>query len=154
MKKENYKTGQLLVQLGHLVTWFRNQKLQSHGLTSGQAGILGCLRLHADAGATAGELVKELSRSKATVSEMLKAMEKKELIRRSEDPKDGRKSRIFLSEQGWSKGEELKKVAAENEQIILKGMSERDRKEFNRLLKIALANMSRSMQMDRLDHFI
>lgn len=148
MKKARYKTGQLLVQLGHLVTCFRNQKLQSQELTSGQAGILGCLRRHTGEGVTAGELVREMGRSKATLSEMLKAMEKKNLIRRCEDPEDGRKIRIYLTEQGWSKEEKLRKVAEENEQIILRGMSETERREFDRLLKIALANMNQSKQMD------
>lgn len=148
MRKETYRTGQSLVQLGHLVTWFRNQKLQSQGLTSGQAGIIGCLREKTDAGISIGELVRELHRSKASVSQMLKTMEKKDLVRRCEDPDDARKTKVFLTEQGWGKEDDLRRVAAENEEIILKGMSEKEQREFNRLLRIASANMNQSMQVE------
>lgn len=149
MKDTKYKTGQLLVQLGHMVTWFRNQKLVNRGLTSGQAGVIGCLRKCADTGVTVGEVVEKLNRSKATVSEMLKIMEKKDLIQRFADPADARKIRIFLTEQGWGKEDDLRKVAEENEEIILAGMSEKEQKEFNRLLKIALNNMKRAVKMER-----
>lgn len=149
MKQDTYRTGHLLVQLGHLVTWFRNQKLMSQDLTSGQAGIIGCLRECADKGSSIGALVGELDRSKASVSQMLKTMEKKELVRRCEDPEDARKTKVFLTERGWGKEKDLKRVAAENEEIILSGMSEGERIEFNRLLKIALANMQQSMQTDQ-----
>lgn len=148
MENAKYKTGHLLVQLGHMVTWYRNQKLINRGLTSGQAGIIGYLQKYADTGVPVGKLVGKLNRSKATVSEMLKTMEKKDLIRRSEDPNDARKTRVFLTEQGWSKEDDLRKVAAENEEIILKGMSETEQREFNRLLEMALENMNRSMQME------
>lgn len=149
MINTRYKNGQLLVQLGHMVTWFRNQRLVSRGLTSGQAGIIGCLRKCADTGGTAGEVVEKLNRSKATVSEMLKIMEKKGLIKRCKDPEDTRKTRVFLTEQGWGKEEDLRRVAEENEAIILEGMSEEEKREFNRLLEIALENMKRAVQMER-----
>lgn len=150
MKVAEYKTGQMLVQLGNLVTWFRNQKLQRQNLTSGQAGIIGCLRKQNDLGITTGKLAKELNCSKPTVSEMLNTLERKSLIRRCEDENDCRKNQIFLTTQGKEKETYLREVSLENEQILLRGMSAAEQKEFNRLLQIALENMKEmKLQNDR-----
>lgn len=142
MKKAEYKTGQLLVQLGNMVTWFRNQSLQCYNLTSEQAGIISYLQQSGNEGITTGELAKQLHHSKATVSGMLKKMERKSLVRRYEDPKDSRKKHVFLTEQGLAKVVHLNQVSAENEQIILWGLSGYEQSELNRLLELALKNMN------------
>ena len=141
-KTAKYKTGQLLVNLGNKVTWFRNQKLQIQNLTSEQAGIISFLQQQGNLGITEGKLATEMNHSKATVSETLKKMEKKSLIKRCEDPDDGRKKYIFLTEQGQIKIEYLLKVSTATEKIILQGMSEYEQKELNRLLEIAVKNMN------------
>lgn len=142
MRRMEYKTGQLLIQLGNMVTWFRNQKLQSKNLTSEQAGIIGFLEKKEDQGITICELAKEMSRSKAAVSEILKKMEQKSLIRRCEDLSDGRKKYVFLTEQGRNMEKDLMKASRESERIVLQGMSEAEQEEFCRLLEIAYKNMN------------
>lgn len=142
MKKSEHKTGYLLIQLGNAVTWIRNQKLQDKGLTSSQAGIIGYILKHGNQGITPGDVAEGLNLSKATVSEMLKTLEKKALIERYGDIADGRRRKIFLTEQGSSWKEYLSNVATESEEVLLQGMTAEEQTEFNRLLCIALSNVS------------
>lgn len=142
MKKSERKTGYLLIQLGNAVTWIRNQKLQDKGLTSSQAGIIGFILKHGNQGITPGDVAEGLNLSKATVSEMLKILEKKSFIERYGDATDGRRSKILLTEQGLAWKEYLNNVAAESEKVLLQGMTEEEKTEFNRLLAIALSNIN------------
>lgn len=141
-KRAEYKTGQMLVQAGNKVTWFRNQKLKHYNLTSEQAGVITCMKQSGKEGITTGELVRQLNHTKSTVSEILKKMEAKKLVKRYEDPDDGRKRRVVLTEQGLEDMSMLNRVSSECEQIVLKGMSDDEKKEFNRLLAVALENMN------------
>lgn len=136
------KTGQLLVQLGNMVTWFRNLKLQDRGLTSSQAGALGYIQKHGNDGITVGNLARGLNLSNATVSEMLKIMEKKSLVIRCGDKADGRKSMVLLTNQGLAYEEYLKFVVSESENVLLRGMTKEEQSELNRLLCLALSNMN------------
>lgn len=142
MRQTKYKTGQLLVQLGNAVTHFRNQRLQLYNLTSSQAGVIGCLKKNKEQGITAGELAGEMNCAKATISQILKTMRKKDLVVCCDDQKDERKSRIFLTQRGRAQEKYLNRVIVESEEVVLRGMSEKEQEQLNTLLRIALNNIN------------
>lgn len=137
-----YRTGRLLVQLGNAVSWFRNQKMQGIGLTSSQSEVIRYVLRHRDERLTAGDLMAQLGLSQSTVAGILKRLEKKSLLIRQTDEADARKSVILLTEEGLALEGGLKKVAAQTETILLQGMTDTEQAELNRLLQIALDNMS------------
>ena len=142
MRKPLYKTGRLLVQLGNAVSWFRNQKMQSIDLTSSQSEVIRYMLLHQDACVTAGDLMVQLGLSQSTVAGILKRLEKKSLLIRQTDMADARRSRILLTKEGLALERNLKEIAFQTEEILLQGMTEEEQAQFNRLLQVALENMS------------
>lgn len=141
MKAEVHKTGYLFIQLGNAVTWLRNLKLQNTELTSTQAGIIGFLYKNGNRGITPGELARGLKLSKATISEMVKVLERKSVIIRHKDVEDGRKNLIFLTEKGMDREQILYGVAKECDEILLKGMTVEERQELHRLLGKVINNV-------------
>ncbi len=142
MRWTKYRTGQLLVQLGNAVTSFRNHRLMIYNLTSSQAGIIGCLKKNKDQGLTTGELAREMNCANATISQILKTMRKKDLVVCCDDQEDDRKNRIFLTQRGRAQEKYLNKVIVESEEVVLRGMSEKEREQLNTLLLIALNNIN------------
>lgn len=141
MKTDVHKTGYLFIQLGNAVTWLRNLKLQSTELTSAQAGIIGFLHKNGNRGITPGELARELKLSKATISEMVKVLERKSVIIRHKDMEDGRKNMIFLTEKGMSWEQILDEVEEESAEILLKGMTMKEQEELYRLFSKVFDNV-------------
>ena len=71
---------------------------------------------------------------------LLKRLENKSLITRKTDAKDARKIIITPTQEGLALEDYLKETAAQTEEILLRGMTQAERDEFYRLLKIALQN--------------
>lgn len=137
----NYKTAGQIIQLGNALAWFRNQKMQSKGLTSSQSEAILYILRHQDEGITAGTLMEQLRLSQSTIAGLLKRLEEKNLIERRTADDDGRKSIIQPTQEGLALEEYLKKIAIQVEHILLQGMSKAEQAEFNRLLDAALVNM-------------
>ena len=138
----HYKTAGHIIQLGNALAWFRNQKMQSKGLTSSQSDAIRFILRHQDEEITAGDLMEHLGLSQSTVAGLLKRLEEKGLIERRTDGSDGRKSVIQPTQEGILLEEYLKDIAFQTENILLQGMSESAQAEFDRLLQIALDNMN------------
>lgn len=141
MSIPKYKTGRLLVQLGNAVSWFRNQKMQGMGLTSSQSEVIRYFLRHQDQRISAGDLMDKLGLSQSTVAGILKRLEKKSLIMRQADQTDARKSILMLTKEGMVLKQNLQEVAVQTENILLRGMTDAEQAQFNRLLQIALSNM-------------
>jgi DNA-binding MarR family transcriptional regulator len=71
-----------------------------HGLTPTQGQILAALRPAGPEGRTLGELAEGLGVRPPTASEAVGALERKGLVRRRQDPDDGRAVRIALTRRG------------------------------------------------------
>ncbi len=96
------RSGEILVALRQVmraVDLHSRQLARSHDLTGPQAIVLRELEC-ADAALAPGELARRISLSAATVSDILKRLQGKELIRRMPDPDDHRRVRIALSAAG------------------------------------------------------
>lgn len=141
MDAKEYKTWQLLVQLGNFVTWVRNQKMQVMGLTSSQSEVICYVQKHSGENITAGDLMEQMNLSKPTVSGIIKQLEKKALIKRKPHHKDGRKIIIAPTERCFELEEYLNNISCQTDNTILQGMSEEEKIQFNRLLHTALKNL-------------
>lgn len=61
---------------------------------------------------------------------------------RCTDEYDARKIVIYLTQKGQKQKSFLRNVSVENETILLRGMTEEERTELNRLLQIVLNNIN------------
>lgn len=140
MDSTQFKAASMIVRLGNVVAWLRNQRMQQRDITSSQSDVIRYILKHRDGPVSAGDLMKHLGLSPSTMAGILKRLEQKRLITRTQDEKDARKSIITPTEEGLALEEYLKGTAAETEKILLQGMTPAERDEFYRLLGIALRN--------------
>ena len=135
-----FKTASLIVRLGNVVAWLRNQRMQKRDITSTQSDVIRYILKHRQEPVSAGDLMKEFSLSPSTMAGILKRLENKALIARRTDEQDARKILITPTEEGLALEDYLKETAVQTEEILLRGMSEAEQAEFYRLLQIALRN--------------
>ena len=140
MDYNQFKTASLVVRLGNVVAWLRNQRMQQKDITSSQSDVIRYILKHRDRPISAGDLMEQLSLSPSTMAGILKRLENKYLITRKTDEKDGRKGIITPTEEGLALEDYLKETAAQTEAILLQGMTKAEQDEFYRLLTIALQN--------------
>ncbi len=134
-----FKTATRLVQLGNAVTYFRNIKEKEIGLTSVQSDAMRAIL--ENPGITAVMLKEKMRLSQSTMAGILFRLERKGIIMKSADEKDGRKAILSATELGEALAESLKITALETQRELTAGMSCEEKAEFDRLLQIALDNM-------------
>ena len=135
-----FKTASMIVRLGNVVAWLRNQRMQKRDITSTQSDVIRYILKHRQEPVSAGDLMREFSLSPSTMAGILKRLENKALIDRRTDEQDARKILITPTEEGLALEDYLKETAVQTEEILLRGMSEAEQAEFYRLLQIALRN--------------
>lgn len=140
MDAKQFKTASLVVRLGNVVAWLRNQRMQQRGITSSQSDVIRYILKHRDQPVSAGDLMKQLGLSPSTMAGILKRLENKSLITRTTDEKDGRKVLIAPTREGMELEDYLKETALQTEEILLRGMTKAEQDEFYRLLNMALQN--------------
>lgn len=106
-----------------------------------QGGILGFLYHHPDTPVYQRDIEKEFHISRATATNTLQVMEKNGLIVRRSQDKDARLKRIFMTEEAAANHERVEEHMQQMDDRMLKGMSEAEIEELNRLLGIILSNL-------------
>jgi len=141
-KRPPFRIPGKIIRLGNMVTWKRNQQMQSLLLTSSQSeAIRFILRESHRTVITASDLMAFLNLSQSTVAGILVRLEAKGLIERRSDPADNRRVIITPTEKGILLDESLIASARETEAVLLNGMTDEEALEFNRLLEMAFNNM-------------
>lgn len=139
-----------VVRLGNAATWLRNQILRSEGLTASQGEVIRyILRLYKKRDLTAQDLVEELGLSQSTVAGILKRLESKELITRTTDETDGRRSILAPTQKGLELQQALRKSMNESEKIMLQGMTPEEISTLDVLLQKGLNNISALREKER-----
>lgn len=87
------------------------------------------------------DIEKEFSLRLPTVTEMLKSLEARELILRIPDEQDGRFKRIVFTAKAAAVKDALNKEIHETEELLLRGISEEELKEFIRITEKMLQNL-------------
>ncbi|AKB27362.1 Transcriptional regulator, MarR family [Methanosarcina siciliae T4/M] len=130
-------------KLGNALVKYRNESLKDQDLTSVQAEVISFILKNEDkAEINLLDVQKHLALTHPTVIGIAKRLEEKSFIKREQSKTDARYTSLKLTKKGLEFRNVLSKKAAENEEILLQGMKDDERKEFNRLLGIALKNMT------------
>ena len=132
--------GFLVNQLGKKLAASFNERLAEYGLTTTQWGVLACL--WGEDGLVQRELSQRSGIDPATLTEMLKRMEARGLVRRARDPDNNRLQRVYLAQHDTTLHDTLTADAAAVNRLATAGFSEAERAELLRLLRRALSNIA------------
>ncbi|WP_413700585.1 MarR family winged helix-turn-helix transcriptional regulator [Psychromonas sp. KJ10-10] len=112
-----------------------------YAITSEQWMLLMCLGKQD--GVTQQELAKCSDISKVSVLNLIKKLEKNNLIIRHPDPVDGRSNRVYLTDEGRNIQCELIPFAKQNTKQIMAGISEEELQQVRSTIKKMLNNLNR-----------
>jgi DNA-binding MarR family transcriptional regulator len=121
--------------------------LRDQDVHQGQPPLL--FALSREDGQTQSELAEKLRITPATVTVMLKRMEKNKLLQRRPDSKDQRKSRVFLTDKGRVTLEEVRKALRISETQCFDGFEEEEKVILLQYLQRMQANLNRFVPPER-----
>jgi DNA-binding MarR family transcriptional regulator len=123
-----------------------NERLAEYGLTTTQWGVLACL--WAEDGLSQRELSQRSGIDPATLTEMLKRMEARGLVRRARDPANNRLQRVYLADRDAVPRDAIIGHASAVNRQATAGLSEAERAQLLQLLRRALANLEAADNFD------
>ena len=115
--------------------------IKKEGLMPGQPKILEYLWFHD--GASQKDISRECIIDKSTVTSLLKRMEKLDLIRKETRPDDQRGVSIFLTDRGWEKAREIRKVIYATDDAMWQGIPEEEKRQFMQTFHKIIANQKK-----------
>lgn len=136
----NLNDWQLLSQISQAFRSVSDTFTDEVDMHRGQA-ILLCAVCKLD-GMTQSELAERLSVQGATVTNMLQRLEETGLVLRRRDADDNRLVRVYITDPGRAKEQELTEQFHAMQETIFKNISNDERVELRRLLQQVLANLS------------
>lgn len=131
--------GFLVAQLAKKMTAEFNSLLAEHGLTTTQWGVLACL--WREDGLTQREISRRTGIDAATLTEMLKRMAARGLVRRERDPDNNRYQRVYLVTHDAELRDTISSLAAGVNEHAFTGFTASDRARLITLIGRALANL-------------
>lgn len=87
------------------------------------------------------DLEREFGLRPSTITEMLNALEKKELIKRISDEWDGRYKKIVFTEKALTLKDRIRQEVEGTEALLLQGISEKEQREFMKIAEKMLQNL-------------
>ena len=117
------------------------RRIKWEGLMPGQPKILEYLWFHD--GASQKDISRECIIDKSTVTSLLKRMEKLDLIRKETRPDDQRGINIYLTDKGWEKAKEIRKVIYATDDAMWQGIPEEEKQQFMRTFHKIIANQKK-----------
>ena len=117
------------------------RRIKREGLMPGQPKILEYLWFHD--GASQKNISRECIIDKSTVTSLLKRMEKLDLIRKETRPDDQRGINIYLTDKGWEKAKEIRKVIYATDDAMWQGIPEEEKQQFMRTFHKIIANQKK-----------
>lgn len=129
----------LLEQVGKAHSNKMNQILEKINMHKGQPMML--FLLCKEDGISQATLAKELMIKPATVSMMVKRMEKAGLVTRKRDAEDERISNVYVTDEGREIGSQLKSFQKEMEEVVFDGFSEVEKADIKNYLERILKNL-------------
>ncbi len=113
--------------------------LAEHGLHVGQEMVL--IELWESDGLRGVELAARLGVEPPTVTKMLRRLEGCGLVERRPEPSDARSFRVYLTDQGRDLEGPVADVWERSEELLLAGLSEKERRTFYGLLVRVRSNL-------------
>lgn len=121
----------LIYHIGRLENVFINQKLEDVNLRMSHAHLLKFVKRHP--GCIQKELARDLTYQPGSLTNILKTLEKREMIIRKKDPTNGLQKQIFL----LPRGEKVLKVVDQAFEELNKLIGELDNNSYKQLLEIS-----------------
>ena len=116
---------------------------EEHGFYCGQPPLMMALS-HED-GRTHSQLADLMEVTPATISNMVKRMEKAGFVIRRPDPEDERRKRVWLTDLGRSKVADLRDTIAEMEQITFAQFTAEESAQFSHLMEKIIGNLTTAL---------
>lgn len=116
-------------------------RLRRYRLTPRQFWIL--IAVHEHPGFSLTEIVAHLRMDYPTASRVVFALRRRRLVAVREDPKDRRRSRLYLGPVGATLAAELHEIAVSIRGAVTQGLSGSEREALRALLGTIIANMDR-----------
>lgn len=117
-----------------------HEQLSGHDVFPGQPPLLRALSKKD--GQSQKELAGDLQIAPATLTVMLRRMEKNGLVSRRQDAADQRVSRVFLTERGMEAHVAVREALMQMEDLSFRNFTDNEKDEFRILLTKMLTNLS------------
>ncbi|MEZ4671844.1 MAG: MarR family transcriptional regulator [Anaerolineae bacterium] len=140
MTAVNLDDWELLAQLSQMFRTISDLFSDEVDMHRGQAVVL-CTVAKLD-GMTQSEIAQQLSVQGATITNMLQRMEEAGLVVRRRDPDDNRLVRVYVTETGRAKEQELNEQFQNMQKAIFQNINDSERAELRRLLRQVLENLN------------
>lgn len=131
--------GKIINRISNRLQRFSPDTQNKLGIGQAQANILRFLLLEtAKRSIYQVDIEKEFGLRPPTVTETLKSLEKKDLIRRIPDENDGRKKKIIITEKTLSMDDGVK---CQVEKVLLQGITKEEQEQFMKIAGKMLHNL-------------
>lgn len=130
--RENMPVQLLLAQVGHMYKWYVTNQMKDTELKAGQPGILAILQMVGPM--SQRELADHIHITPPSVNVAVQKLEKLGYIRKEQDEKDQRMTRIHLTERGEKILGNMHEILRSTENTLLKNMSTEEKILCRRLL--------------------
>lgn len=136
------ETGKIINRISNRLQRFLPDTQNKLGIGQAQANILRFLLLEtAKRSIYQVDIEKEFGLRPPTVTETLKTLEKKDLIRRIPDENDGRKKKIIITEKTLSMDDGVKWQVEKSEEVLLQDITEAEQQQFMKIAEKMLKNL-------------
>ena len=134
--------GKIINRISNRLQRFSPDTQNKLGIGQAQANILRFLLLEtAKRSIYQVDIEKEFGLRPPTVTETLKSLEKKDLIRRIPDENDGRKKKIIITEKTLSMDDGVKCQVEKSEKVLLQGLTKEEQEQFMKIAGKMLHNL-------------
>lgn len=134
--------GKIINRISNRLQRFSPDTQNKLGIGQAQANILRFLLLEtAKRSIHQVDIEKEFGLRPPTVTETLKSLEKKDLIRRIPDENDGRKKKIIITEKTLSMDDGVKCQVEKSEKVLLQGIKKEEQEQFMKIAGKMLHNL-------------
>ena len=136
------QTGKMINRISNRLRRRSRAIQESLGITGVQGNILDYIIVESGSHSVyQKEIEEEFGLRPSTATEALKTLEKKGLIRREAEKQDACYKKIVFTEKAETIREALRTEIEESEQLLLKGISTSEQKEFLRITEQMLKNL-------------
>ena len=134
--------GKIINRISNRLQRFSPDTQNKLGIGQAQANILRFLLLEtAKRSIYQVDIETEPGLRPPTVTETLKSLEKKDLIRRIPDENDGRKKKIIITEKTLSMDDGVKCQVEKSEKVLLQGIKKEEQEQFMKIAGKMLHNL-------------
>jgi DNA-binding MarR family transcriptional regulator len=135
---ENH-VGYLIQQTSHLLEQLYNKNLANEDLSISHARVI--YLLYQNDGMTQSELQQDLLIKASSITKLIDVLAEKGLVKRETCHEDARIKRIYLTDEGRKKEENLYEIRESTEANLLSNLSESECKELISMLKSIKAKL-------------